>query len=57
MIPSNEIRKEGISLLEKMFKDKSVHQSVIYLLKNTVKDEKFVQEARPYGIDLVSKSV
>jgi hypothetical protein len=52
-VSSREIRKEGLTFLEKMFKNKTVHDAILYLLKNDVKDERFVQASKVYGINLI----
>lgn len=40
-----------------MFKNKEVHDSLLYLLKNDIKDDRFVKTSRLYGIDLISHAV
>lgn len=47
------MKKEGVSYLDKMFKDKQVHEALIYLLKNAVKDDRFVEDSKKYGIDWI----
>ncbi len=42
VVASKDVQREGVSYLERMFKNKDVHSSLIYLLKNAVKDERFV---------------
>lgn len=53
IVASNEVRREGLSYLERMFKHQKVHEGLIYLLKNDVRDERFVHVARDYGISLI----
>lgn len=42
VVASKDVQREGVSYLERMFKNKDVHSSLIYLLKNAVKDDRFV---------------
>ena len=50
---SKAVQKEGISYLERMFKDKTVHESLIVLLKGAVKDQRFIAESKVFGIDWI----
>lgn len=52
MFANQEIKKEGLTFLEKMVKNKEVHNSMLYLIKNSVKDKRFIKDSREYGIDL-----
>jgi hypothetical protein len=54
---SKEVQKEGISFLEKMFKDKIVHDSLIVLLKGGVKDSRFVSDSKTFGIDWIKYTI
>lgn len=40
-----------------MFKNKVVHDALLFMLKNGVKDQRFVQDSKIYGIDLISKAI
>lgn len=40
-----------------MFKNKVVHDSLLFMLKNSVRDNRFVQVSKVYGIDLISKAI
>lgn len=57
VVSTKEIRKEGLTYLEKIFKHKTVHDSLLFLLKNDIKDQRFVQASRLYGIDLIQHAV
>lgn len=57
VIASKEVKKEGISYLEKMFKNSQVHDSLIVLLKGAVKDDRFVTESKKYGIDWITYTI
>jgi hypothetical protein len=40
-----------------MFKNKTVHDALIVLLKGGVKDHRFVTESKTFGIDWISKTI
>lgn len=40
-----------------MFKGKQVHESLITLLKGGVKDNRFVDQSKKFGVDWISKSI
>lgn len=42
VVASKDVQKEGISYLEKMFKNKQVHDALIPLLKGAIKDDRFI---------------
>lgn len=42
VVGSKEVKKHGLSYLERMFKNKQVHDSLITLLKGAVKDDLFI---------------
>ena len=54
---SKPVQKEGISYLERMFKDKNVHASLIVLLKGAVKDPRFVADSKIFGIDWIKHTI
>jgi hypothetical protein len=54
---TKEVKKQGLSYLERMFKNKQVHDSLIKLLKGTIKDERFVSDSKRFGIDWISKTI
>ncbi len=51
------MEREGISYLEKMFKNKRVHDALLVLLKGGVRDSRFVAESKTFGIDWISKTI
>jgi hypothetical protein len=54
---SKEVKKQGLQYLERMFKNKQVHESLIKLLKGAIKDERFVGDSKRFGIDWISKTI
>lgn len=54
VVGSNEVKKEGLSYLERMFKNKQVHDALIVLLKGGVKDSRFVEDSKVFGKDWIS---
>jgi hypothetical protein len=40
-----------------MFKNKVVHESLITMLKGGVKDSRFVDDSKKFGIDWISKTI
>jgi hypothetical protein len=46
IVASKDVKREGVSYLERMFKNSQVHDSLIYLLKNAVKDDRFVTDSK-----------
>ena len=54
---SKPVQKEGISYLERMFKDKTIHDSLIVLLKGAVKDPRFVADSKIFGIDWIKYTI
>lgn len=57
VVAGDKIKKEGVTYLEKMFKNKQVHDSLIYLLKNGVKDDRFVSDSKVYGKNWITKTI
>ena len=57
IVASKDVKKQGLSYLERMFKNKQVHDSLITLLKGGVKDERFVSDSKRFGIDWISKTI
>jgi len=57
IIGSNDVKKQGLSYLERMFKNKQVHESLIILLKGGVKDTRFVEDSKIFGKDWISKAI
>ena len=57
IVGSKHVQKEGISYLERMFKNKTVHEALIVLLKGGVRDQRFVAESKVFGIDWISKTI
>lgn len=51
---SQEVKKHGLSYLERMFKSKQVHEALLKLIKGGVKDERFVQDSKKFGIHWIS---
>lgn len=54
---SKPVQKEGISYLERMFKNKTVHDSLIVLLKGAVRDRRFLDDSKVFGIDWIKYTV
>ncbi|TNV80922.1 hypothetical protein FGO68_gene17681 [Halteria grandinella] len=54
---TKEVKKQGLQYLERMFKNKQVHESLIKLLKGAIKDERFVGDSKRFGIDWISKTI
>ena len=54
---SKPVQREGISYLERMFKNKTVHDSLIVLLKGAVKDPRFVADSKVFGIDWIKYTI
>jgi hypothetical protein len=54
---SKPVQKEGISYLERMFKNKTVHDALIVLLKGAVKDPRFVADSKVFGIDWIKYTI
>lgn len=50
---SKYVQKEGISYLERMFKNKQVHDSLLVLLKGGVRDSRFIGDSKGFGIDWI----
>jgi hypothetical protein len=40
-----------------MFKDGTVHNSLIYLLKNATLDQRFVADSKVFGVDWIAKTI
>ena len=57
MVGSKEVKKEGLSYLERMFKSKAVHESLITLLKGGVKDQRFLEDSKRFGINWIEKTI
>lgn len=57
IVGSKHLQKEGISYLERMFKNKSVHEAIVVLLKGGVKDSRFIADSKIFGIDWISKTI
>lgn len=57
IVTSREVKKEGVSYLERMFKNKQVHESLIALLKGAIKDKRFVDDSKKFGIDWIQTTI
>lgn len=57
IVGSKAVEREGISYLERMFKNKTVHEALLVLLKGGVRDSRFVAESKIFGIDWISKTI
>jgi hypothetical protein len=57
VIASKDVKKQGLTYLEKMFKNKQVHDALIVLLKGGVKDDRFVQDSKKYGVDWITSNI
>lgn len=57
IVASKDVKREGVSYLERMFKNSQVHASLIYLLKNAVKDDRFVTDSKKFGIDWITYTI
>ena len=57
VVASGDVKKQGLSYLERMFKNKQVHESLIILLKGGVKDNRFVDDSKKFGIDWIAKTI
>ena len=54
---SKPVQKEGISYLERMFKNKTVHDSLIVLLKGAVRDHRFLADSKVFGVDWIKYTI
>lgn len=54
---TKEVKKQGLQYLERMFKNKQVHDALIKLLKGAIKEESFVNDSKRFGIDWISKTI
>lgn len=57
IICSSDVTKQGLSFLERLFKNKRVHESLIALLKGAVKDERFVQDSKGFGLNWIGRTI
>eukprot|EP00347_Sterkiella_histriomuscorum_P007747 403347710 len=57
VVANKDVKREGVSYLERMFKNKQIHDSLIILLKGAVKDNRFVTESKKYGIDWIGHTI
>lgn len=57
IVAGKQVQKEGLSYLERMFKAKQVHSSLITLLKGGVKDSRFVDQSKRFGIDWIQYTI
>lgn len=57
VVGGKEVKKVGLSYLERMFKNKQVHDSLITLLKGGVKDSRFVEQSKKFGIDWIQSTI
>jgi len=48
-----DLEKEGVSYIENIFKAKDTHEASLVLLKNVLKDPRFVEESKTFGLDLI----
>ena len=57
LLKSKEVKGEGLHLLEKIFKEKLLHETLLVLLKSNLKEKSFVEESKIYGKSLIKKIV
>ena len=57
MIPTHELRREGLSYLNRLCRNKEVHAQLITLLKGACKDKRFVDDSKVFGINLIGEGV
>lgn len=57
VIATKEVKRQGLGYLERMFKNKQVHDALIVLLKGGVKDERFVSDSKEFGKEWISTTI
>mmetsp|Transcript_27148 Transcript_27148/g.26193 ORF Transcript_27148/g.26193 Transcript_27148/m.26193 type:complete len:105 (+) Transcript_27148:399-713(+) len=54
ILSSETIKKEGMSFLNSLFQQKEVHDSLLKLVNNDIREKEFIEESRKLGIDLAN---
>jgi hypothetical protein len=54
ILTDKEVEKEGLNFLSKLLTDPNTHEAAVILLRNVLKDPRFVQEGHIFGVDLIS---
>lgn len=57
ILTDREVERTGVEFLSKLFLDPNTHEAAVILLKNVLKDPRFVQEGKTFGIDLISNVI
>ena len=57
VLSSKEVKGEGLRLLEKIFKEKLLHETLLILLKTTIKEKTFVNESKIFGKKLIREVI
>ncbi len=57
IIASKEVKREGINYLERMFKNKQVHDSLLVLIKGAIKDPRFVEDSKTFGKEWITHGI
>jgi hypothetical protein len=57
IIASKEVKREGVSYLERMFKNKQVHDSLLVLIKGAIKEPSFVEDSKVFGKEWIAHGI
>lgn len=57
VLRDKEVEQEGVRFLKRLFEDKETHEAAVILLKNVLNDPRFVEEAKVFGVDLISSII
>jgi len=57
LLNDKEVNQEGLNFLSRLFVDPQTHEAAVILLKNVLKDPRFVDESKSFGVDLISSII
>jgi len=57
LLNDKEVNQEGLNFLSRLFVDPQTHEAAVILLKNVLKDPRFVDESKSLGVDLISSII
>lgn len=57
ILTDSKVEEEGTKFLSKLLTNPETHEAAVILLKNVLKDPRFVEEGKLFGVDLLTNVI
>ena len=57
ILTDKEVEQRGVDFLSKLFTQPQTHEAAVILLKNVLKDDRFINEGKVFGVDLITNVI